>query len=84
MQAIDFIIKNPTEAAKLWSEQIGLPRAVLDYSMANGISVFNRDVVPDKSTLDAYAKFLKQAGVLGPDDNPKVDTRFAEAAIASK
>lgn len=81
VRAIDFILENPAKAAELWSEQIGFPKKVIDYSINEGISVYSRDVVPSQATIDAYTAFLKEAGILQPDDNPKVDTRFAEQAI---
>jgi aliphatic sulfonates family ABC transporter substrate-binding protein len=81
VKAIDYILKNPKEAAKLWSQQIGFPINVVNYSLDEGISVYNLDVVPAKSTVDDYTKFLKQAGILRPDDNPKYDTQFAEVAL---
>lgn len=84
VKAINFILKDPKAAAKMWSEQIGFPIKVIDYSLAEGISVYNNNIVPDKSTVDAYTKFLKDAGILKPEDNPKVDARFAEKALAAK
>jgi aliphatic sulfonates family ABC transporter substrate-binding protein len=82
VKAIDYIIKNPKEAAKLWSQQIGFPESVVDFSLSQGISVYSRNVVPAQATIDAYAKFLKDSGILKPDDNPKVDASFAEKALA--
>ncbi|MBI3523474.1 MAG: ABC transporter substrate-binding protein [Betaproteobacteria bacterium] len=84
VKAIDFILKDPKAAAKMWSDQIGFPLKVIDYSLAEGISVYNRDIVPEKFTIDAYTKFLKEADILKPEDNPKVDASFAEKALAEK
>jgi len=84
VKAINFILKDPKKAAKMWSEQIGFPVKVIDYSLSEGISVYNSNIVPDKSTVDAYTKFLKDAGILKAEDNPKVDARFAEKALAAK
>lgn len=84
VKAIDYILKHPKESAKLWSQQIGFPEKVIDYSLNEGISVYNRDVAPDKSTVDAYTAFLKKAGILKPDDNPKFDPSFAQKALAEK
>ena len=84
VKAIEYILKDPKGAAKMWSEQIGFPIKVIDYSLAEGISVYNRDIVPEKSTIEAYTKFLKDAGILKPEDTPKVDASFAEKAIAAK
>jgi sulfonate transport system substrate-binding protein len=83
VKAIRYIIKDPKGAAKLWSEQIGFPIKVIDYSLSQGISVYNEDIVPEKSTIDAYTKFLKDAGILKPEDNPKVDASFAEKAMTA-
>ena len=49
--------------------------------MKQKISVFDRNIVPDKSTVEAYSSFLKKAGILKPTDNPKVETKFAEQAL---
>jgi NitT/TauT family transport system substrate-binding protein/sulfonate transport system substrate-binding protein len=83
VRAIDYILKNPKESAKLWSKEIGFPEAVIDYSLTQRISVYSRDVVPTKATIDAYAKFLKEAKILQDSDEPKIDPRFAEAALAA-
>jgi len=84
VKAIDFILRDPKAAAKMWSDQIGFPIKVIDYSLTEGISVYNRNIVPEKSTIGAYTKFLKDAGILKPEDNPKVDASFAEKALAAK
>ena len=81
VQAIAFILEDPEGAAKLWSEEIGFPIEVINFSMAEGISVYSNNIVPTAETVEAYTKFLKDAGILKPEDNPKVDTRFAEAAL---
>ena len=65
----------------MWSDATGLPVEVLNYSVDNKISVFNRDIAPAKETVDAYTKFLKEAGILKPDDNPKYDASFAINAL---
>lgn len=79
--AIDFILAEPRKSAKMWSDATGLPVEVLNYSVDNKISVFNRDIAPAKETVDAYTKFLKEAGILKPDDNPKYDASFAINAL---
>lgn len=81
VKAIDVIIKDPKTAAKQWSKQIGFPVEVINYSLEQGISVYNRDIVPEKATIDAYTKFLKQAEILKPEDNPKYDASFALKAL---
>jgi len=81
VKAIDFILKNPDEAAKMWSEQIGFPIEVVNYSLRESVSVYNRDIVPEASTIEQYTKFLKEAGILEPDDDPKFDPKFAEEAL---
>jgi len=82
VQAIAYILKDPKAAAKLWSEQIGFPVEVIDFSLSEGISVYSENIVPSKETVDAYTTFLKNAGILKPEDNPKVDASFAEKAMS--
>jgi sulfonate transport system substrate-binding protein len=66
----------------MWAKQIGFPEDVINYSLSERISVYSLNVVPETTTIDAYAKFLKEAGILKADDNPKVDARFAQKALA--
>lgn len=82
VKAIAFILKDPKAAAKMWTKQIGFPLDVINYSLSERISVYSLNVVPEKSTIDAYSKFLKDAGILKADDNPKFDARFAQKALA--
>ena len=82
VRAIDFILKDPKAAAKLWSKEIGVPEATVNFSMEQRISVYSRNVTPEKQTIDAYAKFLKEAKILQETDNPKVDPSFAQKALA--
>ena len=82
VRAIDYILKDPKDAAKLWAKEIGFPEAVINYSLSEGISVYSRNVVPEQATIDAYAKFLKDARILQATDNPKVDPSFAQKALA--
>jgi ABC-type nitrate/sulfonate/bicarbonate transport system substrate-binding protein len=82
VKAIAFILKDPKGAAKMWTKQIGFPLDVINYSLSERISVYSLNVVPEKSTIDAYSKFLKEAGILKADDNPKFDARFAQKALA--
>jgi ABC-type nitrate/sulfonate/bicarbonate transport system substrate-binding protein len=82
VRAIDYIIKDPSAAAKLWANEIGFPEKVIQFSLDEKISVYSRNVVPTKNTIDAYSQFLKNAGILKPGDNPKIDPRFAEKALA--
>jgi ABC-type nitrate/sulfonate/bicarbonate transport system substrate-binding protein len=82
VRAIDHILKDPKGAAKLWAKEIGFPEAVINYSLSEGISVYSKNVVPTRATIDAYAKFLKDAKILQATDNPKVDPSFAEKALA--
>lgn len=79
--AVDFILAEPRKSAKMWSDATGLPIEVLNYSVDNKISVFNRDIAPAKETVDAYTEFLKKAGILKPEDNPKFDASFALNAL---
>lgn len=82
VKAIAFILKDPKGAAKMWAKQIGFPLDVINYSLSERISVYSLNVVPEKSTIDTYSKFLKEAGILKADDNPKFDARFAQKALA--
>jgi sulfonate transport system substrate-binding protein len=82
VRAIAFILKDPKGAAKMWTKQIGFPENVINYSLAERISVYSLNVVPEKATMDAYAKFLKEAGILKPEDDPKVNPTFAQKALA--
>jgi len=82
VRAIDFILKDPKAAARMWAKQIGFPENVINYSLSEGISVYSRNVVPEKATIDAYARFLKDAKILKPDDNPRFNASFAQKALA--
>lgn len=82
VRAIAFILKDPKGAAKMWTKQIGFPESVINYSLAEGISVYSLNVVPETTTIEAYTKFLKQAGILKPEDNAKVNATFAQKALA--
>ncbi len=81
VRAIDYILKDPKGAAKLWAKEIGFPENVINYSLAEGISVYSKNVVPTKAMMDAYTKFLKDAKILKPEDEPRIDPRFAEKAL---
>lgn len=81
VKAIAFIVKEPDKAAKMWSEQIGFPKNVIDFSLAEGISVYSTDIIPTNETITAYTKFLKDAKILNADDTPKVDGSFATKAL---
>ncbi|MAO55249.1 MAG: hypothetical protein CMM61_06100 [Rhodospirillaceae bacterium] len=80
--AIDFILKNEDKAVKMWAEQIKFPEKVISYALKEGISVYNLDVAPEAETIDTYTKFLKEAGILKPEDNPKYDPSFAKKALS--
>jgi ABC-type nitrate/sulfonate/bicarbonate transport system substrate-binding protein len=82
VKAIDFILKDPKGAARMWAKQIGFPENVINYALSEGISVYSRNVVPEKATIDAYARFLKDAKILKDDDNPKFNASFAQKALA--
>lgn len=82
VKAIAFILKDPKGAARMWTKQIGFPENVINYSLSERISVYSLNVMPEKTTINAYAKFLKDAGILKADDNPKVNPTFAQKALA--
>ena len=81
VKAIDLILKDPDAAIDIWTKENGFPRAVIEYAVKQKVSVFDRDIVPNKSTVDNYTSFLKKAGLLKDTDNPKSDTSFAEQAM---
>jgi len=81
VKAIDLILKDPDRAIDLWTKENGFPRPVIEYAIKQKISVFDRNIVPDKSTIDAYSAFLKKAGLLNAGDNPKIEPKFAEQAL---
>ncbi|MGI9305248.1 MAG: ABC transporter substrate-binding protein [Gammaproteobacteria bacterium] len=81
VKSVDLILQDTDRAAELWSAQIGFPVDVIKFSLDEGISVYNRDIAPAASTIDEYTKFLKEAGILKPEDNPKFDASFAEKAL---
>lgn len=81
VQAINYILCHPDDAAKLWSEQIRIPQNVIALSLKQGISVYSLDVVPTQKTMDAYTKFLKDAEILKPTDTPRIESSFAQKAL---
>lgn len=81
VKAVDFILKNEDEAIKMWASQIGFPEDVIRFAIKEKISVYNMDVAPEASTIEAYTKFLKDAEILKPDDNPQFDPSFAQKAL---
>jgi sulfonate transport system substrate-binding protein len=83
VKAIDFILKNEDEAIKMWAEQIGFPEDVIRFALQEKISVYNLDVAPEAATIEAYTKFLKDAEILKPEDDPKFDASFAQNALKS-
>lgn len=84
VKAIDFILKDPKAAARMWAKEIGFPEATVNFSLEQRISVYSRNIVPEQATIDAYARFLKEAKILQDSDNPKIDPRFAQAALNAK
>jgi aliphatic sulfonates family ABC transporter substrate-binding protein len=83
VQSIDLILKDQDKAIKMWADQIGFPEDVIRFSLEQKISVYNLDVAPEKGTIETYTKFLKDAEILKPEDNPKFDPSFAEKALAA-
>jgi ABC-type nitrate/sulfonate/bicarbonate transport system substrate-binding protein len=81
VKAIDLILKDPEQAIDIWTKENGFPRPVIEYAVKQKISVFDRNIVPSKDTIDAYTTFLKKAGLLKDTDNPKIETKFAEQAM---
>ena len=81
VKAIDLVLKDPERAIDIWTKENGFPRAVIEYAVKQKISVFDRNVVPSKSTVEDYTAFLKKAGLLKDTDNPKFEPKFAEQAM---
>jgi ABC-type nitrate/sulfonate/bicarbonate transport system substrate-binding protein len=81
VKAIDLILNDPNKAIDIWTKENGFPRPVIEYAINQKISVFDRNIVPDKSTVDAYTAFLKKAELLKDTDSPKIDTTFAQQAL---
>jgi ABC-type nitrate/sulfonate/bicarbonate transport system substrate-binding protein len=81
VEAINYILCHPHEAAKLWSEQIGIAENAIQLSLDQGISVYSLNVIPTQETMNAYTKFLKDAEILKTSDMPKIDASFATAAL---
>lgn len=84
VKSIDLILSDREKAIDMWSEQIGFSKDVIRFALTERISVYNRDIVPEASTLEAYTKFLKDAGILKPEDNAKFDDSFAKKAMESQ
>ncbi len=82
VKAINYILCNPEKAAKLWSDQIGIPENVIALSLRKGVSVYSLDVIPRRETMAEYTKFLQDASILKPTDAPKIDPSFATKALA--
>lgn len=79
--SIDLILSDQEAAIKMWADQIGFPEDVIRFALEEGISVYNRDVAPEKATIEQYTAFLKDAGILQADDEPKFDSSFAKKAL---
>ncbi|MGI9411234.1 MAG: ABC transporter substrate-binding protein [Hyphomicrobiaceae bacterium] len=81
VKAVKIVVKEPDKAIDMWVKQIKFPKDVIQLSLREGISVYNLDVAPEAKTVEAYTKFLKEAGILKADDNPKFDASFAKKAL---
>lgn len=81
VEAINYILCHPKKSAKLWSEQIGIAEDVIALSLAKGVSVYSLDVIPRQQTMAEYTRFLQDAGILKPQDSPKIDPSFATKAL---
>ena len=80
IQAERLVLAHPDEAVAMWSRQIGFPPRVIRYSLREGISVYDADIVPTPSVLDQYTRFLQAAHILRPGDKPRVAPQYAEYA----
>ncbi|MBU2582788.1 MAG: NrtA/SsuA/CpmA family ABC transporter substrate-binding protein [Alphaproteobacteria bacterium] len=84
VKSIDLILSDQEKAIDMWADQIGFSKDVIRFSLTEKISVYNRDIVPEAATLEPYTKFLKDAEILKPEDNPKFDDSFAKKAVAAQ
>ncbi len=82
IQAIGMINADPEKAVKMWSDQIGFPPEVIRFSLKEGISVYDADVVPTQELVTKYVSFLKEAKILEPNDEPKLALDLAAKALA--
>lgn len=80
IQAEHLVLHHPAEAEAMWSREIGFPRKVIHYSLQQGISVYDADIVPSPDVLDQYTRFLQQAHILKPQDKPRIAPQYAEHA----
>lgn len=80
VKANRLILEEPEKAIDMWTQEIGFPREVIEYSIKQEISVYSTDITPDEDAIAQYAEFLKGAEILSAEDEPKVDTSFAETA----
>jgi ABC-type nitrate/sulfonate/bicarbonate transport system substrate-binding protein len=81
IKAERLIIAEPDTAVDMWSKQIGFPREVIDYALKEGISVYDEDVAATPEMIEKYVGFLKEAGILKPEDSPKLAPEFAQRAL---
>ena len=81
VEAVKTIVDDPKSAIAMWSTEIGFPAEVLEFSLGEGISVYDPDIVPDEETITQYTGFLKEAGILEASDTPKFDASFATNAL---
>ena len=81
VEAVKTIVDDPKSAIAMWSTEIGFPTEVLEFSLGEGISVYDPDIVPDEETITQYTGFLKEAGILEASDTPKFDASFATNAL---
>ena len=82
VKAVALIQSEPQTAITMWSDEIGFPSDVIDFSLSEKISVYDTDIVPSADTITTYTRFLKDAGILMEDDTPKINSTFAEKALA--
>lgn len=81
IEAVKFINAHPEEAVAMWSKQIGFQPDVIRYSLKEGISVYDADIVPDQEMIAKYVSFLKEAKILEAADEPKLAPEFSVRAM---
>lgn len=80
IQAERLVLAHPSRAVTMWSQQLGFPPQVIRYSLRDGISVYDADIVPNPGVLAEYTRFLQSARILEPGDKPHIAPQYAQAA----
>jgi len=63
VKANAFIVDRPDEAVRMWSKTLGLDAKIIQYSLANKMAVYIKDLNPDLPALKKYFEFLNKYGI---------------------